>query len=302
MSSFAISVVIPTLNAAAYLPQLAEAVFDQDGADPLELILVDSNSTDATAELASGCEKVSLTPIDNFTHGGARNMGARLAKGDIVVFLTQDALPADKNWLSELIKPFSNDSVAAVCSRQIPHEDAAPMEQFFLAKRFPSERIERNLESCKDVGYENVLFSDVSCAIRRSVLLKYPFDETLIMSEDQQFSRDVIKAGYTVVYEPKSVVIHSHKYTLWQPFKRYFDSIYALRIIFKDQDMKSSAAIGRKYVAEELKYIARKHTLWLPYYFVYTGVKAVATIMAHFADRLPQWLLKKISMHAYHWK
>jgi len=302
MSSFSVSVVIPTLNAAAYLPRLLSAVFDQSGAVPIELILIDSNSTDATAEIAAGYEKVQITTIDNFSHGGARNMGAKRAKGDIVVFLTQDALPADKNWLASLFEPFQDEKVAAVCSRQIPNADASPMEQFFLAKRFPAQRIERNLESIEGVGYENVLFSDVSCAIRRSVLMQYPFDETIIMSEDQQFSRDVIKAGYTVVYEPKSVVIHSHKYTLWQTFKRYFDSIYALRVIFKDQDMKSSAAMGRKYVAEELKYIARKHPLWLPYYFVYTGVKVIATIMAHFTDRLPHWLLRKISMHAYHWK
>ncbi len=297
-----VSIIIPTLNAAGYLPKLLDRIFEQSPAGPLEVILIDSNSTDASQKIAAGYKGVKLVTIDNFTHGGSRNMGAGLATGEIVVFLTQDALPFDNDWLCSLLKPFSDKDVAAVCSRQIPYDNASPMESFFLAKRFSDKRIERNKNSISNIGYENVLFSDVSCAIRRSVLLKHPFDETLIMSEDQQFSRDVIKAGLTVVYEPASVVIHSHKYTLWQTFKRYFDSIYALKTIFKDQDMKSSAAMGRRYVAEELRYIACKHPVWLPYYLMYTSVKVVATITAHFAEHLPKWLLRKISMHAYHWK
>jgi len=297
-----LSVIIPTLNAAGYLPKLFNRIFEQSPSPPLEVILIDSNSTDATREIADADKRVKLVTIDNFTHGGARNMGARLATGAIVVYLTQDALPSDNNWLSNLIEPFSNENVAAVCSRQIPYDNSSPMEKFFLAKRFSDKRIERNLKSLENIGYEEVLFSDVSCAIRRTALIEHPFDETLIMSEDQQFSRDVIQAGLTVVYEPNSIVTHSHKYTLWQTFKRYFDSIYALRVIFKDQDMKSSAKMGQKYVIEELKYIALKHPFWLPYYFVYTSVKVVATIMAHYVEYLPKWLLQKISMHAYHWK
>jgi rhamnosyltransferase len=122
------------------------------------------------------------------------------------------------------------------------------------------------------------------------------------MSEDQQLSRDLINAGYTVIYEPASVVIHSHHYNLRQTFKRYFDSICALRAIFQDQNMRESAAMGRRYVVEELKYITRHYPLWLPYYFIYTAVKVAATIAAHHHEHLPPWILRHISMHAYHWK
>jgi rhamnosyltransferase len=301
MTDSSISIVIPTLNAAVYLPQLLEAIFSQEGAQADELILIDSQSSDRTAEIAAEHPRVRLITIDNFSHGGARNLGAREAHGDIVVFLTQDALPYDKNWLAKLTAPLNDDKTAAVCSRQIPRDDASPMEKFFLAKRFGETRLERNLENLEKAGYEEILFSDVSCAIKRSVLLKHPFDETLIMSEDQQLSRDLIAAGYTVTYEPTSVVIHSHRYTLWQTFKRYFDSVCALRAIFRDQDMRESAAMGRRYVAEELRFIARHHPLWLPYYLLYTSVKIAATIAAHHHEHLPNWLRRHISMHAYHW-
>ena len=300
--SLTVSVVIPTLNAAPYIPKLLDALFSQSVL-PEQVILVDSNSSDTTRELASVDSRVQVVPVDAFTHGGARNLGARSATGDVVVFVTQDALPLNTMWLQNLIAPFDDECVAAVCSRQIPRDNASPMERFFLAKRFPEKRTDRNLESVgEDCGYESVLFSDVSGAVRRACLLEHPFDESLIMGEDQQLSRDLIVAGYTVVYEPKSVVIHSHRYTLWQTFKRYFDSVYALSAIFPDQDLKKSAKMGRRYVMEESLFIARRHPWWFPYYVVYTGVKTVATLVAHVADSLPKCVLRCISMHAYHWK
>ena len=297
-----VSVVIPILNAEPYLPQLFEKIFAQELASVTEILLVDSGSTDASVSLAEKQDRTRVIEIKEFTHGGARNLGARYATGDIVVFMTQDALPKNSEWLACLLQPFKDEKVAAVCSRQIPRSGATPMEQFFLAKRFGNMAETRNLSTLEKVGYEDVLFSDVSCAVRREVLLRYPFDETLIMSEDQQLSRDLIKAGYSVVYQPDSVVVHSHSYTLWQTFKRYFDSVCALRVIFKDQDMRSSAAMGRRYVIEELKFIAKKYPLWLPYYFAYTTVKVMATILAHHTHYLPRWVLCRISMHSYHWK
>ena len=71
-----------------------------------------------------------------------------------------------------------------------------------------------------------------------------PFDEDLIMSEDQQFSRDVIAAGHAVVYQPQSVVVHSHNYSLATCFRRYFDSVYSLTLIFPSHGVGTSASMG----------------------------------------------------------
>ena len=86
--------------------------------------------------------------------------------------------------------------------------------------------------------------SNVSAAARRDILLRFPFDEDLIMSEDQQFARDVMKAGYTVVYQPASVVLHSHRYSFVQAFQRYFDSVYSLIQIFKRHNLGTSAGLS----------------------------------------------------------
>jgi rhamnosyltransferase len=296
------SIVIPTLNAAPYLPALIPAL-QQQSLKPVETILVDSGSTDGTKDIAAGFEGVRLVDLDRFTHGRSRNRGVKEASGDIVVLMTQDSVPRNNAWLANLVTALNEPNVVAACSRQIPNDDATPMERFFLQKRFPEAGEIRSLETLgDDVAYEKIVFSDVSCAVKRDTLMNHPYDETLIMSEDQQLARDLILAGYAMAYVPESIVVHSHRYSLWQTFKRYFDSIYALATIFPEQNTAASAKMGMAYVREELAYLTKTAPLWLLYYPFYTATKAAATLLAHHADGLPRWLLKRISMHAYHWK
>ncbi len=108
-----VSVVIPTLNAAPYLAGLLDALFSQLPQAPAEVVLVDSLSTDTTAGIAASDQRVRVVPIANFSHGRARNIGAREAQGEIVVLLTQDALPAGSAWLAHLLAPFEDPQVVA---------------------------------------------------------------------------------------------------------------------------------------------------------------------------------------------
>jgi rhamnosyltransferase len=219
-----------------------------------------------------------------------------------VVLLSQDALPADDRWLSELLAPFEDERVAATYSRQVAKPDASPMEQFFLAMRFPPGEPVRRAKGDKTVlTLEDVFFSNVSSAVRRRVLLEHPFDETLIMSEDQQLSRDLLYAGYSVVYQPRSVVIHSHNYALPTVFRRYFDSVYSLRLIFPRHGLNTSASMGLSYLGREMRHMVRHHPLSLPYYVLYTIAKSSGTLAGHVAERLPRRLARRLSFHREHW-
>ena len=172
--SLSVSVVIPVLNAAPYLPTLIPALQEQSVA-PTEIILVDSGSTDETRDIAAGFTAVRVVNLDRFTHGRSRNRGVQEATGEVIVLVTQDAVPQDNTWLATLVAPLGNDGVVAACSRQIPNDDASPMERFFLQKRFPQKGEVRNLETLEgDASYERVLFSDVSCAALREVMLNIP--------------------------------------------------------------------------------------------------------------------------------
>lgn len=297
-----ISVVIPVLNAAPFLPDLLPAILAQEAA-VLEIILVDSGSTDETTDAAAAYDRTRVVPIEQFSHGGARNLGARQARGDIVVLMTQDALPRDRQWLARLLEPFADEEVAAAYSRQVPAQNASPMERYFLSSHFPDgERQERRKRAADALTFEQVFFSNVSAAVRRRCLLEHPFDETLIMSEDQQLSRDLLDAGYAVVYVPDSVVIHSHNYTLRTVFRRYFDSVYSLTVIFPRHSMGTSASMGLRYLGGEFAYVVRHAPAWLPYYMLYTLAKTGGTVMGHFGDHLPRWALRRLSLHTYHWE
>ncbi|MEI6970011.1 MAG: glycosyltransferase [bacterium] len=303
MAQFSVSVVIPTLNASRHLPALIQSLHRQKPLAPVEIVLVDSNSTDDTRAVAGQFVGVKVVQVGKFSHGRARNLGVSEAVGDIIVLMTQDAIPAGESWLSELLAPLDDQAVGAVYSRQVPRDDANPMERFFLLHRFPEgQEVRRVCIPGKPLMLEDVFFSNVSSAVRRSLLLKHPFDEQLIMSEDQQFSRDIIRAGWAVVYRPSSKVIHSHNYTLKSVVKRYFDSVYSLSKVFPEHGVATSSSMGARYVYRELGYITRQYPLWIPYWCLYTSAKAIGTLAGHAAEYMPYWILRRVSLHAYHWE
>jgi len=297
-----VSLVIPVLNAEAFLPTLLERIEAQRPEPPDEIILVDSGSRDRTGALVRACPRVKLLPIARFTHGGARNLGARAATREIVVFMTQDALPMNTEWLARLVECFRDPAVAAVYSRQVPREDAKPMERFYLECNFPpGAPVRRQKQANRPLRHADVFFSNVSSVVRRDVLLLHPFDETLIMSEDQQLCRDLLTAGYTVVYQPASVVIHSHNYPLSTVFRRYFDSIYAITRIVSGHNVADTAGAGVRYSWREAGFIARKHPVYLPYYLAYLAAKTAGILAGHAARFLPRAWARQFSLHRYHW-
>jgi glycosyltransferase involved in cell wall biosynthesis len=295
-----VSVVIPTLNAGKEFGRLLDAIASQDFGNPFEIIVVDSGSTDGTIETAGNSSLVRLIEITDFTHGRSRNIGATAAKGNFLVFMTQDCLPANKHWLVNLLKPFSDGKVAAAFSRQTPFSDANPMEQYFLANNFSKERVVRQLNGKKEPGIFDVFFSNVSSAIRRDVWEEFPFDEKIIMSEDQSFARQALLAGHKTVYEPDSVVFHSHNYGLIKLFQRYFDSLYSLYEIF-GSSLDEIIHTGVRYTVSEQKYIWRNHKRWIPYYVLYYASKAGGSLFGKYAHLLPRRLCRTMSMHKYYW-
>ena len=295
-----VSVVIPVLNAERHLPALLPALFSQQPRPPDEVLLLDSMSTDRTRENAAGFPGVRMLPVPKFCHSGTRNFGVREARGDVVVLMTQDALPRDERWLAALLAPLADPTVAATYSRQVPYPDANPMEQYFLRTHFPPEPTVRR-GGGTSLGLRDVFFSNVSGAVRRDLLLRHPFDEKLIMSEDQQLSRDLIAAGHAVAYAADSVVTHSHNYTLNICFRRYFDSVYSLTQVFPSHGMGTSAGMGVSYVLRELGWMVRHHPLWLPYYVLYNGAKVAGTLAAHYAEKMPRSWARRCSLHRYYW-
>ena len=159
--------------------------------------MVDSGSIDGSPERArhAGALVHEIRP-ESFGHGRTRNLGVQIARGELLVFTSQDAVANDEHWLASLSAAArSGPEVAGAYGRQLPHDDARPPERFFLDFMYgPEPRVQR-LRDDEEATFETTLFSNVNAAIPRWALERFPFRDDLTMSEDQEWSRRALRAG-----------------------------------------------------------------------------------------------------------
>jgi rhamnosyltransferase len=231
MGGPAVSVVIPVKNAGRFLDAQLASVFSQEGEGRPEVVVVDSGSIDDTLSIAArrGARVVRIRP-EEFNHGETRNLGAGESSGGLIVFLTQDALPADGAWLRNLCAPLRGDpSVAGSFSRHIPRPGCPlPLERQ-IVEEWPQggglDRIVKRVGSRRELEERKpyfVYFANTSSCLRRSVWERFPF-RRVEFGEDADWAERVLLAGYAVVYEPSSAVIHSHDLSLREQLRQHYD-------------------------------------------------------------------------------
>lgn len=216
-----ISVIIPALNAEKDLPGLLKALSEQTvRAD--EIIVTDSESTDRTRQIAEAAgARVIPVPQKEFDHGGTRDMALRASSGDTVVFLTQDAVPADSNFLENLVRPLEQERVAVVTGRQLPKADATPMEKLVREFNYPAASHIRSEADVEKMGIKAFFCSDVCAAYNREIFLELGgFEHPLKTNEDMFFAAKTLRNGYRVAYAADAQVFHSHNLTLKEQFQR----------------------------------------------------------------------------------
>lgn len=200
-----VSVVIRVKDEAATIAQVLDAVMGQDLA-PGEVILVDSGSTDGTLEIAGRYPvKVQEMNPAEFTFGAALNLGFGLARGELLVSLNADAIPASTAWLRGLVSPLANSSVAGAYGRQLAMDDSWPIVRYSMESLYDGRR-RRHVARPR--------FSNVNSCVRREVWQQFPFHELWTGCEDADWARRVVKHGYRLEYVPGAAVKHSHNETL----------------------------------------------------------------------------------------
>ncbi|MBL8863440.1 MAG: glycosyltransferase [Planctomycetes bacterium] len=255
-----VSICIPTKNAKRDLPRLCAALARQQLAGESELVVVDSSSSDGTpALLARAGARVVTIPAAEFGHGRTRNALARLAEGEIVVFLTQDAEPRDPHTLATLVGALDDPRTAGAFARLLPRPDDDPL----TARTALDHPDAADVAWTGEPGAREVRFNDVASAIRRDVLLALPFPD-VAFGEDLAWARAALAAGYRVRFEPRAVVLHAHRYTPRQAFERYrVDAAFQREEL--GRVVRPSALSVLKGIAHELRadlaYVAR-HGGW----------------------------------------
>lgn len=298
-----ISIIIPTLNASPYLENLLSSLNAQT-AKSKEVLVIDSESEDDTVAVARRLgAKTIIIKRKYFNHGGTRNFAATQAKGDIIVFITQDALPESEFFIQNLTAPLSRPYIASSFGRQKPRLDAAPHERFARLFNYPDVPLVKGLEDRKRLGIKTFYCSNVCSSVRRKEFEEVDrFPRRVILNEDMVLTAKLLYRGYKVAYVPNAVVIHSHNYTLVQQFRRYFDIGVSLREnIWILKDVKAEGE-GVKFAGKQIHYLIKEGEYrFIPFAVGELFSKYIGFRLGLNYNRLSVPLRKKLSMHSSYW-
>lgn len=314
MNDVRASVLIPVKNGGPLLGDVLDAILAQQAPWAFEVIVVDSGSRDASVELVRqrGIRCEIIAPHE-FGHGRTRNYLASLAKGEFLVFLTQDARPASVHWLRHLVEACdSEDLVAGAFGPHRAHPQARHVTHCELDQHFagfgrePSVvRMEDRARFTSDPGYRQWLhfFSSNNACIRRSVWERLPLPD-VAFAEDQTWALRAIEAGYGKAYAPEAVVFHSHDFGLWETLQRNFDEARSFNLYFgyRIQDsMLRALRSGLQLAKRDFGWLRNGGLSgWrLLKNALYMGFIELARVTGQYLgtqhDRLPTWVLRSVS-------
>jgi rhamnosyltransferase len=273
---------------------------------PRRLLVIDSASVDQSVVLAqeAGFEIVRIDRSE-FNHGGTRQWAVDyLSDCEIIVFLTQDAILASTESISEIVDCFDDEAVAVAYGRQLPHEGATPIEAHARVFNYGPRTLKKDTAAAKLLGTKVFFCSNSFAAYRRLTLLHLGgFRRDLILGEDMEFAARAIKAGYSNVYCAAAPVYHSHDYTLVQVMERYFDiGVFDKKNPWMREQFGSHRGEGLRFIASELRYLAMKAPLDIPRSLLQTAGKLVGYRLGRLERLLPMALKRKLSMLPSYWR
>lgn len=257
-----ISVLIRTKNESKYLGKVLQRLQEQAYEGTVEILLVDSGSSDATVTIAErfGCRIFHLRP-EEFSFGRSLNIGFENAHGDIVINLSGHSVPAATDYFQSMVQPFSDQNVAAAFGRDVPWPDACPSQARDILNHFP------------ETGLDGNKFSNANAAVRKKVWEKIKFNETLPACEDFLWAQTVLKLGHHIVYVPEARVFHSHTPSLSYIYKRYLKERKAIKYLLNMPDMHLKDIVRNSYrqVKGDFRFMKNKHYnkkwyLHIPFY------------------------------------
>lgn len=220
-----VEIICPLYNAEKYIISLNESLKKQEDVEIHKISYILTKSKDNTEQILKNISaQYSVIEQNQFSHSLSREKIAMKSESDIIVFVTQDVEIRDSKWLAKLIKPIKNGEVEATFSRQLTKYDN--IEKYTREKNYPEESYIVSKDNLKERGLQTFFFSDASSAIKTDIFKKVNgYDnKNLPTNEDMYIAYKIITSGYRIKYCSDSVVYHSHKFSLKQLYKRYYDT------------------------------------------------------------------------------
>ncbi len=271
------------------------------------VVVVDSGSVDGSDRVAleNGFELERIDPR-TFNHGGTRQMAVErwCDASDFVIFLTQDAVIEGPAALQSLLSAFSDTAVGAAYGRQLPHVGASPFEAHMVLFNYGCESETRSLADAARLGIKAAYISNSFGAYRTFALRACGgFPRHLIFGEDAFVAVKLLLSGWKVRYCADARVRHSHAYTIRQELQRYFDSgVLHAQVPELTDNFGGAEGEGLRFVASELRFIARHAPRLLPQIPVRNAAKYVSYRLGRIFERLPRSLCRRLSMTKVFWE
>jgi len=287
-----ISVVIPVKNESTNIRRCLDGILSQT-VDVMDIVVVDSGSTDGTLEILNEYDKVKTVKIDpsEFNHGLTRNLGVQHTKGELVVLTVGDARPADDQWLEKMVRHFKDPEVAGVCGQQVvPHEKDKNPHQWFRPQHPPGARKYqfnspaefKNLSPGEK--YTICRWDDVTAVYRKKILNLIPFHQ-VTYGEDMVWAKEALSRGFKIVYDTSALVYHYHDTNFAFQYKRTLTVLYH---VYKYFDFIKPNPFNASYpfrvIYRNFRY--RAEMRWIGYNLI----RMAATVRAH--RHIRKWELK----------
>jgi glycosyltransferase involved in cell wall biosynthesis len=249
------SVVIRAYNEAAHIGRLLEGLSRQTLRD-LEVILVDSGSTDSTVELAAatGAKVVHILPSE-FTFGRSLNLGLAAATCELVVIASAHVYPVYPDWLERLLEPFADPQVVLTYGKQ-----RAPVSAHFSEQQVYQRWYPEHSASPQPQPFCN----NANAAVRLSAWKAHPYDETLTGLEDLAWGKWVLGEGLGIAYVAEAEIIHSHNETRRGVYNRYQREAMAFKRIYPEAhfSLYDFVRMTSANIASDLWHALKQNLFW----------------------------------------
>ena len=240
-----------------------------------------------------------------FDHAGTRNAAVSFSDADLVLFMTQDAVPEDVHFIEELVDGMERDEKIAVSyARQLAKKDTKPIERLIRRFNYPEESRMKSLEDLDTLGIKTYFCSDVAAVYRREIFTELGgFETPAVFNEDMVFAAKAVKAGYKVYYNAEARVVHAHNLRLMEQFRRNFD-VGASQAdhpeVFEEISSESEGGKLFKTVSKGLVKLGRWYLL--PYFILQCGAKFIGFRLGKRYPKLKPGFVKKCSSNRAYWE
>ena len=299
-----VDVIIPTYRPGKEFRELVERLLGQEyPVDHIYIMNTEAAHWDESLERLS--DKIITEHLEKkeFDHGGTRHRAILKSGADIVICMTQDAMPKDRSLVDSLVRPFDAEDVKAVYARQLAAGDCGVLERYTRSFNYPEESCIKRKEDLPKLGIKTYFCSNVCAAYDRKIYLELGgFVRHTIFNEDMIFAAGLIGHGYAVAYAADARVVHSHNYSGIQQLHRNFDLA-----VSQAQHPEVFAGVpsegeGIRMVKQTAGYLFRRKPYLIPKLVWQSGCKYLGYWLGKRYERLPGKLVMRLTMSREYWR